>query len=324
MTRLLLLLGLMVVSAAVTASGQSGALQWPVAGRPAVVTPGGSFEVAMTGEGAVDLVGTGSPHTLEMVWEEARGGVRRGMATLPEGIAPGNYSLSIGDETRANAVHVVPAMEDTYAIAVVRRVPPVDGGPPPPVIPDALSAQLTQAAVQLVFVVGPLTDTGSPTELEALQAVIETIPLPVFVCPAEVDMKSGAFEEYFGQPIHALRYASDGYLFLGPDLAAQNSAVPQRLGPIYRYRRAIRASRWSVGVTGRYGLDWNIRAQMALFVDDPLDYLLAGEIGTGLTGSVPWGKARFLPAVEIPATPLLIFDVDVQEIALRQVPPGTE
>ncbi|OQB27423.1 MAG: hypothetical protein BWY09_03190 [Candidatus Hydrogenedentes bacterium ADurb.Bin179] len=67
-------------------------------------------------------------------------------------------------------------------------------------------------------------------------------------------------------------------------------------GLLHLYRRQLRASRWSIGFTHRYDVSMGMRAQLSLFVDDPLDYLVYGhyhrEPGEG--DGIPWGNTRHI------------------------------
>jgi hypothetical protein len=80
----------------------------------------------------------------------------------------------------------------------------------------------------------------------------------------------------------------------------------------------LRGSRWSTGITSRFGLDWNPRSQIALFVDDPLDYLIAGALPPELGAEVPWGHARLMPPPAVPVGDFVVLDVDAGGIRLRQ------
>lgn len=310
------------------AEGVLGPLRWPIVGRPAVVTPGGALEVGVAGEGMLQLEGAGQALALEVRWEGERAGIRRGVCTLPETLAPGIYDLAVraGDvEDRGRrAVHVVAEVPPTYSIALVRRAPQGMGGVAAPALPPELPARLAEAGVGLVIMMGPLAPGGTAKEFQALQESITLLAHPVFLCPSAADLESGSYEAYFGDPVYGVTYGLDGYLFLGAGLAAQDPSVPGTLGEVYRTRRVLRRCRWSTGVASRYGPDWNIRGQIALFADDPLDYLLADIVPPGMGSTVAWGKARVAPPPEIPRGTLLILDVNESGIALRQRPAVAE
>ena len=58
-------------------------------------------------------------------------------------------------------------------------------------------------------------------------------------------------------------------------------------------RRRLKPCRWTVGATHRYDIDMEMRAQIVLFVDNPLDHLLAGPDPDGGEGRVPWGTTPY-------------------------------
>lgn len=273
-----------VLCAALAASAAGGAIHVPRVSQPAVVLPGGSFSVSLEGEASLSLEGPGGAHALSVSGVQPRGARRDGTVTLPGGVVPGRYDLvaraGADQEVRRGAVHVLEAMPESYTIAVVRGMDGPEGGAPE--LPEGLSATLAGAgaALAIVFNAGP--------EGPSLESALLSLPVPVFVC-AEGD-----------EPVFALQFGPDGYLFLGGGLAARRGATHGRLGAAHQWRRALRASRWSIGVCQAYGLDWDVRAQMALFVDDPLDFLLADDAPEGLGGTVPWGRTEFVFSPEMP------------------------
>lgn len=283
------------------ASAAGGAIHAPRVARPAVVLPGGSFFVSLDGEAPLLLEGPGGIHALSVSALQPRGVRREGMATLPGGVVPGRYDLvaQAGEnrDVRRGAVYVVATMPEAYTLAVVRGLDGPDGGAPE--LPEGLAAQLAGAGVALavVFNAGP--------EGPALDDALLSLPVPAFLCAAG------------DEDVFTVHFGPDGYLFLGGGLKASHGATHGRLGAAHQGRRAIRASRWSIGVTQAYGLDWDVRAQMALFVDDPLDYLIADEASAGMGGTVPWGRAEFVFSPEMPRGIIALLNVGGSGIAPR-------
>lgn len=313
------ILGLAVTSSAVCAADT---LQWPRLGRPTVTVPGGLLEVATDTQGALSLERAGQVTALDTQWSEGSGAMQRGRAILPEDLSPGRYTVQLaganGTTTRPGAVHILEALQEEYALAVIRGLDsPADGSP---VLPADLGAQLSAAAVQMAIVLGPLTRGVTEEEFRALEALLLAVEVPVYLCPDRSDARDPAFLAHFGGPIHGATFGRDGYLFLGAGLFAQDPQTPARLGEAHLLRRAMRSSRWSVGIAGEYGLDWDLRSQIALFVDDPLNYLIAGSVAPALGATVPWGKTALALPADAPRGALAVLDVTATGIKPRPQP----
>lgn len=300
----------------------------PRPGAPAVVVPGGVLEVSARAEGTLSLEGAGPPISLDATWSPGTGGARLGRAVVPEGTAPGRYTLQVAGPTatakRVSAVHVMAAFPEDYVIAIVRGAKPADVGEATPALPVDLGARLSAELVQLAILLGPLTRGGSEAEYAALEAFLVASEVPVYLCPDASESRSPIYREHFGDEIRGVTFGRDGFLFLGAGLTAADPQSHARLGEAHRLRRAMRASRWSVGVASAYGLDWDLRAQIALFVDDPLNFLIAGSAPAELGAILPWGKTQF--ALPVGAQPGLItaLEVSATGIRLRPQPEATE
>src|SRR5690606_24914389 len=122
-----------------------------------------------------------------------------------------------------------------------------------------------------------LTRDGTAASYQALAMTFGAIAAPVVFCPDREELERGAYRSIFGPPVYGFRFGEDGYLLLGPGPDHSDSGAEALMGPIHQWRRALRSSRWSTAVAGRFGLDWMMRSQLILFEDDPLDYLIAGE-----------------------------------------------
>ena len=319
-TRIAIIVALWILTLPAEADG----IDWPRLGFPAVVAPGGLLELCVRGESAVSLEGAGQVIPLDVTWSPGPDTARTGRAVVPEGTAPGRYALRVvGTDATAlseGSIHVLDAFPEDYAIAIVRGVRSPDARGPLPVIPPDLGVRLKAESVQLAILLGPLTHGGTAEEYQALEALLLDSEVPVYLCPDVSDARSSLYGAYFGDRVHGVTFGRDGYLFLGAGLTAADPQSHARLGEAHRLRRALRASRWSVGVTSAYGLDWDLRSQIALFVDDPLNYLIAGAAPVALGATLPWGKTEFaLPSA--PATDsLIVLDVTATGIRLRPQP----
>lgn len=311
-----------------TAPALAESILLPRVGAPAAVVPGGILEVTARMEGNVSLEGAGSSIALDATWSPGTSGARLGRAIIPMGTAPGRYTLQVAGATatvqRMGAVHVFAAFPEDYAIAVVRGAQPDDAGGSEPVIPADLGARLGAETVQLAILLGPFTRGGSEEEYAALEAVLLASEVPVYLCPGTTEARSPVYREHFGDEVRGVTFGRDGYLLLGAGLTAADPQSHARLGEAHRLRRAMRASRWSVGVAGAYGLDWDLRAQIALFVDDPLNYLIVGSAPAELGATVPWGKTQFTPPAGAPPGVLTVLEVTATGIRPRVQPEATE
>ncbi len=298
------------------------AIEWPRVGRPAVLVPGGLLEVGAREEGTLSLELDGQVTPLNTNWSPAPGAVRRGRATVPEGTTPGRYALQLasssGITTRTSAVHILAEIPEDYNVAIIRSASPVDGAAEQAPLPTELSTRLRDAQVQMVLMLGPLTRNGSEEEYQALESALSSIDLPVYLCPDNKDLRGGHYRARFGDPIYGATFGRDGFLFLGGGLPAEDPRARESLGGAYLLRRALRASRWSIGVAGRFGLDWDLHAQIALFVDDPLNALIVGAVAPGLGATVPWGKTAFVLPEEAPSEPFTVIGVTATGIRPRK------
>lgn len=318
--RIATVLGLWALTMPLVAEG----IDWPRPGFPAVVPPGGLLELCARTEGAVSLEGAGQVIPLDVIWSPGTGTARIGRAGVPEGTAPGRYDLRVvGTDATAlsvGAIHVLEAFPEDYAIAIVRGVRSDDASDSLPVIPPDLGARLSAESVQLSVLLGPLTRSGTAEEYQALEVLLLASEVPVYLCPDATEAASPVYRAYFGDRVHGVNFGKDGYLFLGAGLAAADPQSHARLGEAHRLRRALRASRWSVGVASAYGLDWDLRAQIALFVDDPLNFLLVGSAPAELGATVPWGKTQFALPAGAPPGLLTVLEVTATGIRPRPQP----
>ena len=299
-------------------------IQWPRLGQPALTVPGDVLELSATDEGTLSLEQAGQSTPLEVRWTKRGGGSFRGRAVLPESLQSGVYALQLvtekGTANNPAAVHLLAAIPDDYAVAMLRGVESPAGAAPVPALPADLAAQLKAAAVEFAIILGPLTPRGTEEGYRALEAFLLASEVPVYLCPDRSDLRSPAFAAFDDAPVWGANFGKDGYLFLGAGLFADDARTTARTGEAYLWRRALRASRWSVGVAGEYGLDWDLRAQEALFVDDPLNFLIAGfsspplpELGV----AIPWGKTALLPGADAPRGTLSVFEVTASGIKPR-------
>jgi len=292
---------------------------WPCTGRPAVTLPGESFAVGGAAGDSVFLELDGRRIAVPVT--ASAGDLPGGpaMATVPLATPPGRYRLVVtgaaGLSARAGAVHVLAEAPQNYMIALVRA----DGlgDSESPLFSQALTASVAEASADLVIVLGALTSDGSEAAYGALVDHFAALDPPVIFCPDQAELDRGVYADVFGRPPYGVRYGQDGYLILGGGPSHADSGAEARMGQLHRWRRELRACRWSTGVAGRFGLDWATRSQLILFVDDPLDYLIAGAMPPEFGDRLPWGRTRIAAPPSAPSVPLQLFEVRESGLALR-------
>lgn len=291
----------------------------PMAGMPAVVTPGDAFPVLLSEAAELGLRAPEATYPLPA--PDAAG-----LCMLPPETKPGVYALEARNATgtfrRAAAVHVLAAWPDAYTVAHVGNLGLAAGDAEARSRAAAALAEAAQAPTSLILISGPVTRDGSSEACTQVESLLAALPVPSVIAP-EADA-SAAFAAHFGAAPNGLRFGADAYFALDTSGALPLEDTAPALAGLYSSRRAFRAARWSIGVTRRYSFAVGMRAQIALFVDDPLDVLLvttAPEVEGEVLRGVPWGRTRLLPA---PAdSPVQRYTVSLAGVR-PAVPPGNE
>ncbi|GMU91341.1 MAG: hypothetical protein AMXMBFR4_03990 [Candidatus Hydrogenedentota bacterium] len=309
---LLVAFGWACLAAARTPEGPLDILITPNEGVPVMVRPGGAFEVNATIRGELALVSGVGEAALTPDWSEPFSGRAKARCAVPDGTAAGTYALRIraGDRSDSNprAVFVLEAFPERYTFAHLtdthigstRHKRHADA-----IFSDAVAA-VNASDAQFVIITGDLTDNGEVWQFRKFLDVLNTCRLPTFVCSGNHDRKALNYEQVFGPDAYSFWFGEDAYLgfdtkdfIVADDLGAQPAEL-QRL------RRAMKPARWSIGFAHRYEADMGMRAQLVLFVDDPLDHLIFGHwhrANTDAERSAPWqGWNRPTPITVTPAT----------------------
>jgi hypothetical protein len=146
--------------------------------------------------------------------------------------------------------------------------------------------------------------------------------MPTFVCPGNHDRLALNYENFFGPVAYTFTYGPDGYLsFDTKDFMIADSIGGQD-ADLQRMRREIKASRWSIGISHRYDPSMGMRAQLALFVDDPLDFLLFGHWHRENTEDqirVPWNTTRISVVPAAINGEMRLIDVATGRLVFRDV-----
>jgi len=158
---------------------------------------------------------------------------------------------------------------------------------------DAGADEAPTPPVGLAVITGPLTQNGAPEEFNALREILAASAVPVYVAPGPEDMRTGLYEAWFGRPPHVARFGADGLLLFDATDPAPIEDFGAQAGALQQARRDIAGVRWAFGAAHAYALRMGMRAQTALFIDTPLDALLASETDArDETGApaMPWGQ----------------------------------
>lgn len=313
------------------ADGTLGFLITPNNGIPALVSGGREFSVEALGEAELTLQGAVGEIPVAAAWTARASGRHVAACTLPEGVAPGLYALhakhASGEDSNARAVAVLPPPGDLYAIAHLSDTHIGSGRhkrPSTAIVGDLIQA-INRSGAAFCIVTGDLTDGGEPAQFQDFLKVLDTCTLPTFVCSGNHDREALNYEQFFGPAVYAFAYGRDGYLSFDakdfvttPDLGAQP-------GELETARRSIRAARFSIGFAHRFEASQGMRGQLALFVDDPLDYLLFGHWhreNTDEERGLPWGRTRVSVVPAGIDGKYRIIDVTPQGLLFRPVENG--
>ncbi len=285
-----------------TSDGTLGLVQTPHNGQPALTVAGGGFTARMRARAELRLVRDGREFPLASEHRPLPGGLLEARCTVPEGIAPGAYAIRAQadseTDTTARSVYVLEKFPKYYAVAHISDVhvgKPLRDGETPMDVLEAVFEQASASDAAFALVTGDVTESGDVGQFRRFLALLDTCALPTFVVPGNHDRKALHYERFFGSGVYMFRFGADGYLgFDTKDLVVTDGLDAQD-GLLQLYRRALKPCRWTVGFTHRYEPMMGMRAQLALFVDNPLDFLLFGHWhreNTAEEAVTPWGSTR--------------------------------
>jgi predicted phosphodiesterase len=288
------------------ASGALDLVITPNNGMPAMVTPGGAFDAVLREKGELQLSRDGKSLPLTAEWTALPGGAFRAHCTVPAETAAGAWSIECTaggkTDTTVRAVYVFAAFPEYYIIAHLSDVHiGFDKKPADDIFRKTIAA-VNDSDAAFAVITGDLTHGGTPDQFRTLLEVMDTCNLPTFVTTGNHDRDGRNYENFFGPLTYRFTFGRDGYLaFDTKDFTVADSLGPQD-GLLGAYRRELKPCRWVIGLTHRYEPTMGMRAQLTLFVDDPLDLLLFGHIHRELKpeeGEVmPWGTT---PMLAVPA-----------------------
>jgi predicted phosphodiesterase len=294
------------------ADGTLDLIRTPNDGIPALATPGATFDADLAAKGELRLVAPdGSARPLAVQWAERPGKRFRATCTVPADLAPGGYALELAAErTDRNdrAVYVFASFPKAYSVVHLTDTHVGREGADETL--RKLVQRVNDAKPGFVLITGDLTDQGTPEQFQLFLDILKTCAVPTFVCAGNHDRAGLNYEHFYGPEDYMFRFGLDGYIVFDTKDSVIASDLGSQDADLYRYRRAIRSCRWSIGASHRYDPGMNMRAQITLFVDDPLNYLLAGHEHRAYDGPIPWGNTRLIltPAAKDGALRVLLID----------------
>ncbi len=298
--RILLLAAAICIAAATAdardAEGRLSTILAPSSTQPAIVVRGDALSVLLREDAALRLESSAGSFELTQSSSQTRRGVRAIRATFPPTVSVGAYTLVAtsagGDDRNFRAVFVLDAPPEEYRVAVWNN-PRVSADPQSPdTALFRVTAEINAGRPALVLVTGDLTASGSPGQFRLALELLNDCTAPTLVAPGPADATAGHAQDYLGDYPVAVPFGSDGYLLCSTpawDLGGED-------GRLHLERRRIRAARWSVGV-GCNVDSGDLRTQLAIFVDDPLDAVV-GAIGGTPGRTSPWGPTSIFTTSE--------------------------
>jgi hypothetical protein len=294
-----ILLCFLTAFAAVARTPESalGLIQAPHNGWPAVVRPGDSFEAVLQQPAGLRLVRPEAALSIALEVTPTPTGTYR--VDVPADAPLGAYALEAEadgvTDTTVRAVYVVGAVPESYVVAhIAAPAVGVSAQEEPHPAAAALRAAVqtaNSAGANLCIVTGNLTQSGQPAEFRDVLALLDTCAAPTYVAPGPADDASGQYRQHLGEADGVFWYGPDGYLAIDTTLPLPVDPLGDDLARLQIRRRAIKPARWSIGLAARYVPRMSMRAQLILFADDALDYLLVSEIeALGEEVVLPWPK----------------------------------
>lgn len=290
----------LAVTLMVLAADSSGIIVYPHAGAPVVVTAGSTFHAVVRGEGVLTLVKDGESHEMATTWGVRREGMPGVSCRVGDEVRPGAYDLKLaykeGATVSKRSVYVVESMPSEYVFAHVSGVEINDEEASREQF-RAIAKGINESDAAFVCVSGRLTAGGTEEQRAAFLEILRDFHAPTVVTPMEKGV--------FGGGPFVFHFGGDGYLFFDATDLSGREDLGNTPGLLQRLRRAIKPERWAIGVTQVYEVDMDVRTQLVLFVDNPLDVLLVTDTSRGEgdeePARIPWGKTKLIatPPVEV-------------------------
>ena len=274
--------------------GKLDLLITPNNGQPAILRAGDTFTLLTRRLAEIRIESAEEQIALVTKWTQIPGERFHGTCTVPVSVAAATYTLvatSGGMSDRIDrAVYVVDTFPATYAFAHLAdpRIGSSRHWSSSPAILESLIASSVKAGAAFILLTGDLTESGTTEQFRDLLTALETSPIPTLLSPGTRDRGAGQYETFFGPPTYALFFGRDAYLSVDTGGIVPDSNPHAGHARLQMLRREIKPARWAIGFTHRYANTMDLRTQLILFVDNPLDGLLAGETAPTAEGLLNW------------------------------------
>jgi hypothetical protein len=322
---------LLVFAACMSASarqddGALGVIVSPHNARPAVVEPGQTFEAVLETEAELVLRQGEIKLPLDVRWRSLPGGKASGWCGLPAKVPPGAYDLeatggSVADRN-LRAVYVLEALPETYAVAhIADPCLGLNAGnrPSQEVFRDLVAAANSSGAA-LIVITGDLVEQPDRDRLKAFLDILDNATVPTYVCPGGAQEWRPLYEAYLGPLTFTFVFGLDAYLAFRTENGLANPTAGAQDSLLEVCRGRIKPARWSIGVSQRYQQAMPMRSQLVLFVDDPLDCLIAGqttEADKEKKYGIPWGRTALIETPPAADGAFRLIDVTAQGVEPR-------
>jgi len=284
--------------------GTLGIIKLPNEGCPVILSPGQTFNIVAEQKGTIFLIDNEKNIIpLNVQWEEKKTEIYKGSVILMgEDIKAGSYSIQIITEGGAKDVNprsiwVQNEFREYYTFAHISDIH---------IRSDSLQDEnaitfqtiiekLNQSDAQFILLTGDLTHEAKTEQWQVFLNILNQARKPTFVCAGNHDRNEDNYEKMFYTSTYAFRYGKDGYIIFDTREYRTADSWGEQDTLLYRYRRELKSSRWTFGITHRYEFTMGIRSQIILFVDDPIDFILYGHThreNTREESVIPWGKTR--------------------------------
>jgi len=284
--------------------GTLGIIKLPNEGCPVMLAPGQTFKVTTEQKGDIFLIDNEQRIIpLNSQWEKKNPQIYEGLITLTDKeIKQGPYAIQIVSETNEKdinprSVWVQNEFKEYYIFAHISDIHIRSGDPQDEyaVTFQKVIEKLNQSDAHFILLTGDLTHNALPEQWQVFLKILNKAQKPTFVCAGNHDRDEDNYEKMFYSSLYAFRYGKDGYIVYDTREYRTADSWGEQDTLLYRYRRELKSSRWTFGITHRYEFTMGIRSQMILFVDDPIDFILYGHIhreNTKEEAIIPWGKTR--------------------------------
>jgi len=323
----------LLVSLAASARGPDGALgaiREPNGGMPVAIQPADSFEVLLRREAQLALVRGQSTVPLKVDWTSTDSGRVRGRCKTGPDLAPGLYGLEAqwdgGTDRVGRAVYVARTYAANYLFVSIGEMG-LDGqdqGEAAIRLKKTIKA-LNASPAAFAVLTGNQTAHGAAMEYQQLLALLASCKKPTYLCAGPAD--GVRFDTYFSRSDYSFTWGQDGFLACDTRDSLPAWDLDGQAGRLQRWRWAIKPQRWSIGFSYQYAERMGMRSQLALFIDDPLDYFLVSRIAgekEQQSGHVMWGTTPLIQAPSLTAGRLRLVQVKDEEVTFAEpAAPGT-